>query len=126
MFYEWRLAFVALAFAPFILVTSYMEIKLMEQHNLGNGKALEKSTKVAVEVVSNIRTVVSLGREKMFHRMYMDHLEPSVRSAKRTTHYRGFVYGIARSIWFFAYAACMVYGGHLVTTEGVSIATVFM
>ncbi|XP_037033409.1 ATP-dependent translocase ABCB1-like isoform X2 [Bradysia coprophila] len=126
MYYEWRLGFVALAFAPIILVASYMDIKLMGQQNLGNGKALEKSTKIAVEVVSNIRTVVSLGREKMFFNMYMDLLEPSVKSAKRNTHMRGLVYGIARSIWFFAYAACMVYGAQLVVWGEINIATVFV
>lgn len=126
MYYEWRLGFVALAFAPFILVGSYTDIKLMKQQNLGNGKALEKSTKIAVEAVGNIRTVVSLGREKMFYKMYVDLLEPTVENAKRVTHMRGLVYGLARSIWFFAYAACMVYGGQLVADEQMSIATVFV
>lgn len=126
MYYEWRLGFVALAFAPFILVGSYTDIKLMKQQNLGNGKALETSTKIAVEAVGNIRTVVSLGREKMFYKMYVDLLEPTVRNAKRLTHLRGLVYGLARSIWFFAYAVCMVYGAELVADEHISIATVFV
>lgn len=126
MYYEWRLGFIALAFCPFIIVGSYMDVRLMKQQNLGNGKALEKSTKVAVEAVGNIRTVVSLGREAMFHNMYMDLLAPTTKSAKRVTHMRGVVYGLARSIWFFAYAACMVYGGHLVADEHMHIATVFV
>lgn len=103
-----------------------MEIKLMEQSNLGNAKALENSTKIAVEAVSNIRTVVSLGREKIFHQTYMNTLEPSLINAKKNTHYRGGVYGLARSLWFFSYAACMAYGGHLVVTENMEIGKVFM
>ncbi|KAG4065501.1 hypothetical protein HA402_013271 [Bradysia odoriphaga] len=126
MYYEWRLGFVALAFAPFMLVGSYTDIKLMKQQNLGNGKALEKSTKIAVEAVGNIRTVVSLGRERMFYKMYVDILNPTVQNAKRVTHMRGIVYGLARSIWFFAYAACMVYGGELVADKEADIATVFV
>lgn len=126
MYYEWRLGLVALAFTPFLLVSQYLEIKYTDQQNMGNSKALERSTKVAVEVVSNIRTVVSLGRERMFHQQYMDLLEPSVASAKRLTHIRGVVYGIARSLWFFAYAACMAYGGQLVADEIMGIAAVFV
>lgn len=126
MYYEWRLGFIALAFCPFIIVGSYMDVRLMKQQNLGNGKALEKSTKIAVEAVGNIRTVVSLGREAMFFKMYMDLLQPTTDSAKRVTHMRGVVYGIARSIWFFAYAACMVYGGQLVANEHMKIGTVFV
>lgn len=126
MFYKWSLGLVALAFTPAIIVAHYMEIKFLEQENMGNAKALEKSTKVAVEVVANIRTVMSLGREQMFHTQYVELLEPSVNSAKRQTHIRGIVYGVARSLWFFAYAACMVYGGQLVARGEINIATVFV
>lgn len=126
MFYSWRLGLVALAFTPVLLIFFYFEIKLTEQTNMGNSKALEKSTKVAVEAVSNIRTVVSLGRERMFHQQYLDLLEPSVASAKRVTHIRGLVYGIARSLFFYAFAACMAYGGQLVVSQDMSIAAVFV
>lgn len=126
MYYEWRLGLVALAFTPLLLVGSYTDIIMMKQRNLGNGKALEKSTKIAVEAIGNIRTVVSLGREPMFYKMYVDLLEPTVRSAKLVTHVRGIVYGLARSLWFFAYAACMVYGGKLVADKEIFIDTVFV
>lgn len=126
MAYEWRLALVALAFTPIILVASYTEMRLMEQQNMGNSKSLEKSTKLAVEVVSNIRTVVSLGREKMFYQQYMDFLEPSLKAAKKNTHFRGLVYGTARSIMYFAFAVCMLYGGKLVVDHGVPYSDVFV
>lgn len=126
MAYEWRLALVALAFTPIILVASYTEMRLMEQQNMGNSKALEKSTKLAVEIVSNIRTVVSLGRERMFYQQYMDYLEPSLKSAKKNTHFRGLVYGIARSIMYFAFAVCMLYGGKLVVDHGVPYSNIFV
>lgn len=34
--------------------------------------------KLTVEVVSNIRTVASLGREEMFYNQYMDMLNPAI------------------------------------------------
>lgn len=80
---------------------------------------------MAVEAVSNIRTVVSLGREQMFHGKYLFLLAPAVMKAKSNTHIRGITYGLARSIMFFAYGSCMMYGGHLVETQNVSIATIF-
>lgn len=98
----------------------------MVQQNMGTAKALEESTKLAVEVVSNIRTVVSLGREQMFHEKYTAYLKPSLDRSKKTTHIRGVVYGIARSLMFFAFAACMMYGGYLVAYHGVEIQDVFM
>lgn len=126
MAYSWRLALVALAFTPLILIAHYLEIRLTFQSNLGNSKALEKSTKIAVEVVSNIRTVVGLGRERMFYNKFMEMLEPSLASAKRLTHIRGLVFGVARSVFFFAFAACIAYGSQLVADGEISIAAVFV
>lgn len=115
-----------MSFAPFLLVGTYMDVKLIGKQNLVHGKVSEKSTKIAVEVIGNIRTVVSLGREKMFYKIYMDLLEPCVKSAKKDTHMRALIYGTARSIGFFAYAACMAYGAQLVARREIEIATAFV
>ncbi|XP_039955040.1 ATP-dependent translocase ABCB1 isoform X1 [Bactrocera neohumeralis] len=125
MYYEWSLGLLALAFAPFILVAAVMQRKVMAQENMGTGKAMENCTKLAVEVVSNIRTVASLGREEMFYQQYMDLLHPAMAKAKKNTHFRGLVYGLARSLMFFAFAACMWYGGWCVVNKGMEFGNVF-
>ncbi|BFG04641.1 ATP-dependent translocase ABCB1 [Drosophila madeirensis] len=125
MYYEWSLGLVALAFTPFILISFYMQRTIMAQENMGTAKTMENCTKLAVEVVSNIRTVASLGREEMFHRTYIGMLVPSVEIAKRNTHFRGLVYGLARSLMFFAYAACMYYGTWCVVNRGIEFGDVF-
>jgi len=78
MYYEWSLGLVALAFTPFILIAFYMQRTLMAKENMGSAKTMENCTKLAVEVVSNIRTVASLGREEMFHQNYIGMLIPAV------------------------------------------------
>ncbi|XP_060657787.1 ATP-dependent translocase ABCB1-like [Drosophila nasuta] len=125
MYYEWSLGLVAMAFMPFILISFYLQRTVMAQENMGNAKIMENTTKLAVEVVSNIRTVVSLGREDMFHKNYIDMLTPAVEKSKKNTHYRGIVYGLARSMMFFAYAACMYYGGWCVVNRGMLFGDVF-
>lgn len=126
VYYNWRLGLVSLAFTPLIILAHYYEIRLTNETNLGNFKALEKSTKIAVEVVSNIRTVVSLGGERMFNAQYVGHLVPSLQAAQRLTHVRGIVYGLARSLMSFANAACIAYGASLVVNEGMNISAVFV
>ncbi|KAL9915299.1 multi drug resistance 50 [Glossina fuscipes fuscipes] len=126
MYFEWSLGLLALAFAPFILVATFLQRKVMSKEHMGTAKTMEKCTKLAVEVVSNIRTVVSLGREEMFYRLYIEMLGPAVRKAKRNTHYRGFVYGLARSLMYFAYAACMYYGGWCIINKGMEFGDVFI
>lgn len=40
-------------------------------------------------------------------------------------HARALVLGLARSLFFFAYSACLYYGGTLVRNEGLDYAVVF-
>ncbi|XP_067628798.1 ATP-dependent translocase ABCB1 isoform X2 [Eurosta solidaginis] len=125
MYYEWSLSLLALAFSPLILIASYFQRKVMAQENMGTAKSMENCTKLAVEVVSNIRTVASLGREEMFYHQYMDTVSPEIAQAKKNTHFRGLVYGMARSLMFFAYAACMYYGCWCVVHKGMEFGNVF-
>lgn len=75
--------------------------------------------------MGNIRTVVGLSRENMFHQQYLVELKPAHIRAKRNTHIRGLVYGIAQGMGFFAFSACMYYGGELIKNEGLPYSSVF-
>jgi ATP-binding cassette subfamily B (MDR/TAP) protein 1 len=50
-----KLGGVALAFVPIVLVATYFEGKFMTGQNIGEKKAVEDGSKLAVEAVSNIR-----------------------------------------------------------------------
>jgi len=121
LYFVWRLGLVTMCFIPVILLAQYFFLKIARGETLNNQKALEKSTKLAVEAVGNIRTVAGLGREKTFHQLYMSELLPAYKQSQRNTHIRGFVFGMARSVMFFAYATAMYYGGQLVVEDGVEI-----
>lgn len=93
-----KLGAVALAFVPIVLVGTYFEGtfitcnykawnlqtcfiltvfdlgKFMTGQNIGEKKAIEDGSKVAVEAVSNIRTVASLCKERKFVQMYDERL----------------------------------------------------
>ncbi|GJQ78971.1 hypothetical protein Trydic_g133 [Trypoxylus dichotomus] len=125
MYYEWRLGLVALAFTPFILFATFLQGRLMKDENEQFHGALEKSSKFAVESVSNIRTVAALGSEQLFHNLYIVELTPHHKKALINTHFRAFVFGFARSLMFFAFAACMYYGAVLITEEGMPYEDVF-
>ncbi len=75
MYYIPKLGAVTICFVPLVLVGTYFEMKLMTTSNIGEKKALEETSKVAVECVSNIRTVASLGKEKAFVKVYREGLE---------------------------------------------------
>lgn len=124
IYYEWRLGLVTLCFTPIIILAQYFFWRIARGETLNSQKSLEKSTKLAVEAVGNIRTVAGLGREKTFHQQYMLELLPAHKEAQRNTHIRAFVFGLARSIMFFAYSTAMYYGGWLIVEDGVAFADI--
>ncbi|KAM3965254.1 ATP-dependent translocase ABCB1-like [Aphomia sociella] len=117
LYYEWRVGLVALAFAPLMAGIVYKEGRMMNAESFGNAKIMEASSKLAVEAVSNLRTVASLGKEKMFLDNYSLQLQPGLQLAKMSAHWRGVVFGLSRGVFNFVYAAALYYGGILIINE---------
>ena len=80
---------------------------------------------LAIEAITNIRTVAGLGREKTFVRRYIQELEKPHQEAKKKSHIRGLVFGFAQSMPFFAYAGTMYYGGYLVDKKELEYQNVY-
>ncbi|XP_030753782.1 ATP-dependent translocase ABCB1 [Sitophilus oryzae] len=119
MYYQWKLGLVALSFFPLIVIATFLQRRQMAGENEAYRKSLERSTKIAVEGVGNIRTVVSLGCEKIFYNLYIDELAPHIKTSLRATHSRSLVLGFSRAIILFAFSACLYYGGFLIRDDRV-------
>ncbi|XP_049873111.1 ATP-dependent translocase ABCB1-like [Pectinophora gossypiella] len=119
MVHEWRVALVALAFFPLVFLVMHYEGKASSQESFKDAASVEESTKIAVEAVSNVRTVVSLGREQKFIEEYTAALRPAIGPAKRAAHFRGIVTGLSRSVFNFMNSAALILGAHLIINEGI-------
>ncbi|CAG9786831.1 unnamed protein product [Diatraea saccharalis] len=122
--YEWRVALVAMTFVPLMAGVLYKEGRMVSAESFGTAKTMEASSKIAVEAVSNVRTVASLGREETFLNDYANQLLPALYLAKRTAHWRGIVFGLSRGLFNFVYAAAMYYGGVRIVYHDVDFALV--
>lgn len=80
---------------------------------------------IAVEALANIRTVVSLGCERVFLDMYVKDLIPYIKSSRKKAHFRGFMLGLARSLLNFAYAAGLGYGIDLLILKHLTYGDMF-
>ena len=94
-------------------------------HDNVEKKALGKANKLAIEAISNIRTVASLRKENYFVEEYNKELAGPHESSRSRSHLRGIVFGFAQSMPFFAYGGCMFYGGYLVYSERLPYKVVF-
>jgi ATP-binding cassette subfamily B (MDR/TAP) protein 1 len=122
---EWRLGLVGCVFVPLILVATIIQFKVISGQNTAENGALQRASKLAVEAVSNIRTVAGLGKEAYFVREYERELRGPHETSKRQSHVRGLIFGFCQAMPFFAYSGCMYYGGYLVYSEGIEYKNVF-
>ncbi|XP_063931284.1 ATP-dependent translocase ABCB1-like isoform X2 [Zophobas morio] len=125
LYFEWKLALVLISFSPVILLSVFFEQKFTQGDTQVNQKFLEKSAKIAVEAIGNIRTIASLGCEQVFYENYVIELTPYVVNVKKQMHFRSIVLGIARSIMLFAYAVAMGYGAYLMISTQLDYGIVF-
>ena len=125
LFYDWKLALVSGIFVPIVLLAGLLEIKMNMGQNAKKTKALEKSTRLATEAISNIRTVASLGLEESFNAKYMESLHEPFKVAKKLTPVRALIFGFTCNMSCFASVVCMSYGGYLIQNEGLAYKEVF-
>ncbi|KAL3285399.1 hypothetical protein HHI36_019503 [Cryptolaemus montrouzieri] len=125
LFYQWKLALVLIAFFPFIFISIYFEQRLLQTQSEFREKKLQKSAAIAVEAIGNIRTVSSLGCEKLFLARYTHELLPYIVASKKKAHFKAFIMGLAKSLFYFAYATGLSYGAKLIIDEGIHYGTVF-
>lgn len=113
-YYNWKMTLVASVSIPIVLISIVMEARLVEQSNMKEKVAMENATKMAVEAISNIRTVASLGQEPHVLRRYMKEIDSVDDYCQKKSRFRGFVFGLGQTVPLMGYGLSLWYGGTLV------------
>ncbi|CAB3983659.1 Multidrug resistance 1 [Paramuricea clavata] len=110
----WKLALVILAFVPFMIFGGMMEMKAYFQGNAGNLINSEEAGKVAVETISNIQTVATLGKEDCFYEKYFEVVAGYYKKRIKKGITSGLFSSSSQSFILLASAAAFRYAGYLV------------
>ncbi|CAG4942049.1 unnamed protein product [Colias eurytheme] len=118
MAYDWKLTLVGTAFLPLMVGSIWLEGIVSQKSQSDERDAMESATAIATEAVVSIKTVQSLGVEKVFLSKFQDALIDSCAAVATKTRWRGLVLGLGVYVPFMSYTAATVYGTVLVATEG--------
>ncbi|KAK3108991.1 hypothetical protein FSP39_020354 [Pinctada imbricata] len=124
-YFSWKLSLVVLAFLPLMVIAGIVHGKIVAGFNKGGKKQLEEAGKICTEAIDNMRTVVSLTRERTFVDRYNGIVQTIFRSAIKKSLIQGFAVCFSQGIMFFAYAATFTMGAHMVENGEVEFQNVF-
>lgn len=116
-YYNWKMTLVASVSIPIVLISIVMEARLVEKSNIKEKMAMENATKMAVEAISNIRTVASLGQEPHVLRRYIKEIDEIDAYCRQKSKFRGIVFGLGQTVPLMGYGLSLWYGGILVAKK---------
>ncbi|KAF2360286.1 ABC transporter-like [Trinorchestia longiramus] len=125
MYIDWRLGLMSSPFVPLVIYVIDMNIKLEIRQSVKETAALMSASRIAVEAISNVRTVASLHTEERFCAAYEEALLVPHRSSIRSAHIRGILFGVGRNLPFVAHAVVLGLGGIFVHQGSLQYSEVF-
>lgn len=124
--YNWQLGLVCSLFLPLTIVAVILEQRMIIGSDSIERVAFEKSAKLAVEAIGNIRTVAGLRCEEKYIKMYTEQLALPFEMNKNRSHKRGVIFGFSQGIQYISWGLTLWFGGYLVDIGKASFTEVYI
>ncbi|CAD5165264.1 unnamed protein product [Musa acuminata subsp. malaccensis] len=113
---EWRVALLILATFPLLVLANFAQQLSLKGFAGDTAKAHAKTSMIAGEGVSNIRTVAAFNAQSKILSLFCSELRVPQRRSLRRSQTSGILYGISQLSLYASEALILWYGAHLVRT----------
>lgn len=100
---------------PLIAVASLISGSSYSSQTDNQNDPTEQSSKILIEVINSIRTVVSLHKEQYFLEKFKTTLSNNIDSVKTRSFIKALMISLSLGIQLFAYTVAFLYGGYLIS-----------
>merc|ERR1719483_1975780 len=114
LYFNWKLGLICSLFFPLMIIAVVAEQRIIGGVDAVEKVAFEKSAKLAIESITNIRTVAGLRCEEKYIDMYIQLLEEPHKLTMKKSHQRGFIFGFSQAIQYIGWGLTLWFGGYLV------------
>lgn len=119
-FINWKIALCGLALMPIVAIAAMASSKLYSGQAKQDGLTAQQSSKIVIEVMNAVRTVVSLHKQSYFYGKFVGTLNEHYEITKRKIFCKAFVIGLSLGAPFFSYSVAFLFGGWLISTRALS------
>ncbi|KAL6518919.1 ABC transporter B member 19 [Orobanche hederae] len=112
---EWRVSLLILATFPLLVLANFAQQLLLKGFAGDTAKAHAKTSMIAGEGVSNIRTVAAFNAQQKVLALFSHELRLPQRQNLRRSQCSGFLFGLSQLALYASEALILWYGAHLVT-----------
>jgi ABC-type multidrug transport system fused ATPase/permease subunit len=122
---NWKLALVMLTFVPITFVAGVISGRSSFSTKTDGRSSDEEGGRIVTETVENIKTIISLGRERHFLAEFKSVFSKGFGETLAMLHVGAFFYSLSYSILFFVQVAAFSFGFHLIKTDGLTVTDLF-
>lgn len=124
MIINWKLCLIIMSFIPINFLSGFINIQ-SSTSKVKYRTNEEETGRLTTEVVENIKTVVSLGRENYFNNHFIDTYEKKFKKLLILLQIRAFLFGLSNSVLFFIQASAFSFGYQEIKKGDLNITNLF-
>jgi ATP-binding cassette subfamily B (MDR/TAP) protein 1 len=123
--FNWKLALFMLIFVPFVFGSGVLTGRASTNTKVNGKFSIEEGGRLTIETVENIKTVISLGREKFFIDEFDRIFNYKFKKTLAVLHIQAFFYSLSNSFLFFIQASAFSFGYYLIKYDNLTVTNLY-